>query len=131
MTTRSVALPHPYATPAAFLRQYFYFCMSLLIAVVVVYGFSHTIGQNLLHASPIPPFVLTIPRPLFFLVGCFSSFSDRAGAHPQRAPASHTGLVRSRLCDRRAGRRLHDRHRHGPLLLPRRRRRRQPSSSSS
>src|ERR1700723_928890 len=65
MTTRPVALPHPYATPAAFLRQYFYFCMSLLIAVVVVYGFSHTIGQNLLHASPIPPFILTIHAIVF------------------------------------------------------------------
>ena len=65
MTTRSVALPHPYATPAAFLRRYFYFCMSLLIAVVVVYGFSHTIGHNLLHASPIPPFVLTIHAIVF------------------------------------------------------------------
>jgi hypothetical protein len=65
MTTRPVALPHPYATPAAFLRKYFYFCMSLLIAVVVVYGFSHTIGENLLHASPIPPFILTIHAIVF------------------------------------------------------------------
>jgi hypothetical protein len=39
--------------------------MSLLIAVVVVYGFSHTIGHNLLHASPIPPFVLTIHAIVF------------------------------------------------------------------
>jgi hypothetical protein len=60
MTTRPVALPRPYFAPAAFLRQYFYLCMSLMIAVVAVYGFSHTIGQNLLHASPIPPFILTI-----------------------------------------------------------------------
>jgi hypothetical protein len=65
MTTRPVALPRPYVTPAAFLRQYFYFCMSLLIAVVVVYGFSHTIGHNLLHASPIPPFILTIHAIVF------------------------------------------------------------------
>jgi hypothetical protein len=65
MTTRPVALPRPYATPVAFLRQYFYFCMSLLIAVVVVYGFSHTIGHNLLHASPIPPFILTIHAIVF------------------------------------------------------------------
>jgi hypothetical protein len=65
MTTRPVAHPRPYATPAAFLRQYFYFCMSLLIAVVAVYGFSHTIGHNLLHASPIPPFVLTIHAIVF------------------------------------------------------------------
>ena len=65
MTTRPVALARPYFAPAAFLRQYFYFCMSLLIAVVAVYGFSHTIGQNLLHASPIPPFILTIHAVVF------------------------------------------------------------------
>ena len=65
MTTRPVALARPHSTPAAFLRQYFYFCMSLLIAVVVVYGFSHTIGHNLLHASPIPPFILTIHAIVF------------------------------------------------------------------
>src|SRR3984885_14886074 len=65
MTTRPVALPRAHATPAAFLRRYFYFCMSLLIAVVVVYGFSHTIGENLLHASPIPPFILTIHAIVF------------------------------------------------------------------
>jgi hypothetical protein len=65
MTTRPVTLPRPYSAPAAFLRQYFYFCMSLLIAVVAVYGFSQTIGQNLLHASPLPPFVLTIHAIVF------------------------------------------------------------------
>jgi hypothetical protein len=65
MTTRPVPLPRPHSTPAAFLRQYFYFCMSLLIAVVVVYGFSQTIGHNLLHASPLPPFILTIHAIVF------------------------------------------------------------------
>jgi hypothetical protein len=65
MTTRPVALARPSFAPAAFLRQYFYFCMSLLVAVVVVYGFSHTIGHNLLHASPIPPFILTIHAIVF------------------------------------------------------------------
>lgn len=65
MTTRPVALPRPHSAPAAFLRQYFYFCMSLLIAVVVVYGFSQTIGHNLLRASPLPPFILTIHAIVF------------------------------------------------------------------
>jgi len=41
-----------------FLNKYFYFCMSLLIAVVVVYGFSHTVNDNLVHAHPIRPFIL-------------------------------------------------------------------------
>jgi hypothetical protein len=65
MTTRPVALPRPYAAPTTFLRQYFYLCMSLLIAVVVVYGFSQTIAHNLLHASPLPPFILTIHAIVF------------------------------------------------------------------
>ena len=65
MTTTPAALPRHHARPAAFLRQYFYLCMSLLIAVVVVYGFSHTIGHNLLHASPLPPFILTIHALVF------------------------------------------------------------------
>jgi hypothetical protein len=65
MTTRPVTLTRPLAAPAAFLRQYFYFCMSLLIAVVVVYGFSQTIAHNLLHASPLPPFILTIHAIVF------------------------------------------------------------------
>jgi hypothetical protein len=55
MTTMPAALPRQHARPVNFLRQYFYFCMSLLIAVVVIYGFSHTIGHNLLHPSPIRP----------------------------------------------------------------------------
>lgn len=65
MTTRPVALSRPSFSPAAFLRRYFYFCMSLLIAVVVVYGFSQTIAHNLLHASPLPPFILTIHAIVF------------------------------------------------------------------
>jgi hypothetical protein len=65
MTTTPATLPRHHARPVTFLRQYFYFCMSLLIAVVVVYGFSHTIGHNLLHASPLPPFILTIHAIVF------------------------------------------------------------------
>ena len=43
-----------------FLDRYFYFSMSLLLAAVVVYGFSQTINEDLLHASPVPPFILWI-----------------------------------------------------------------------
>jgi len=42
------------------LDQYFYFFMSLLIPAVVVYGFSFTVGKNLIHP--------TIPRPLILYV---------------------------------------------------------------
>lgn len=43
---------------SGFLGKYFYFSMSLLIAVVVVYGFSHTVNQNLIHATPARPLIL-------------------------------------------------------------------------
>jgi hypothetical protein len=48
--------------------QYFYFAMSLLVAAIVVWGFSHTVDQNLFHASP--------PRPLllWFHGGVFSAW---------------------------------------------------------
>jgi hypothetical protein len=42
----------------SFLNKYFYFLMSVLIAAVVVYGFSHTVEFNLIHATPIRPVIL-------------------------------------------------------------------------
>ena len=42
------------------LDQYFYFFMALLIPAVVVYGFSFTLGKNLIHPA--------IPRPLILYV---------------------------------------------------------------
>jgi hypothetical protein len=47
------------------LDKYFYFGMSLLIAVVVVYGFSHTINQDLIHATPPAPWVLWLHGAVF------------------------------------------------------------------
>ncbi len=38
-----------------FVKKYFYFCMSLLFAALVVWGFSRTVNDNLFHAA--------IPRP--------------------------------------------------------------------
>jgi hypothetical protein len=51
-----------------FLGQYFYFSMSLLITVVVVYGFSHTVDQNLIHPRPARPLLL------YFHAAVFSSW---------------------------------------------------------
>ena len=45
--------------------QYFYFFMSLLIAAVVIYGFSHTVDQNLIHATPARPWLLWVHGTLF------------------------------------------------------------------
>jgi len=35
-----------------FLGRYFYLCMSLVMAALVVWGFSHTVDTNLFHANP-------------------------------------------------------------------------------
>lgn len=48
-----------------FLIKYFYFCMSLLIAAVVIYGFSHTVDQNLIHATPPRPWILWLHGAVF------------------------------------------------------------------
>ena len=51
--------------PAGVLAEYFYFCMSLLIAAVVVYGFSQTIDRKLLHSIHPTPFLLSIHAAIF------------------------------------------------------------------
>ena len=43
-----------------FLQRYFYLCMSLLLAALVVRGFGHTIDNGLFHAAPPRPFLLWI-----------------------------------------------------------------------
>jgi hypothetical protein len=45
--------------------RYFYFFMSLLVAAVVIYGFSHTVNQNLIHATPPRPWLLWVHGALF------------------------------------------------------------------
>jgi hypothetical protein len=56
----------PISRHSAFWSQYFYFYMSLLGAAVIIYGFSHTIDQNLIHPK--------IPRPklLYFHAALFT-----------------------------------------------------------
>lgn len=41
-----------------FLSRYFYFCMSLVMAGLVVWGFSRTVDANLFHATPPRPLLL-------------------------------------------------------------------------
>jgi len=45
---------------SGFLDRYFYFGMSLLIAVIVVWGFSLTVNEKLFHPAISPPFLLWI-----------------------------------------------------------------------
>ena len=48
-----------------FVSRYFYFLMSLLFAVLVIWGFSRTVNSNLLHAAPPRPFLLWIHAAAF------------------------------------------------------------------
>ena len=41
-----------------FLSRYFYLCMSLVLAALVVWGFSRTVDSNLFHANPPRPLLL-------------------------------------------------------------------------
>src|ERR1700722_7962927 len=50
---------------AGLLDKYFYLFMSLLIAAVVVYGFTHTVDQNLFHATPPRPLLLYVHAAVF------------------------------------------------------------------
>ena len=43
-----------------FLGRYFYLCMALVMAGLVVWGFSHTINASLIHANPPRPLLLWI-----------------------------------------------------------------------
>lgn len=47
------------------LDKYFYFAMSLLVAGIVVWGFSHTVNENLFHAALPRPFLLWIHATAF------------------------------------------------------------------
>jgi hypothetical protein len=57
VTALPVAVP---SHTARFAEKHFYQCMSLLIAAVVVYGFSNTIDRRLIHANPRPPILLWV-----------------------------------------------------------------------
>jgi hypothetical protein len=49
----------------AALDRYFYLLMSLAIAAVVAYGFSHTVNGGLLHAVPVRPVILYFHAAVF------------------------------------------------------------------
>jgi hypothetical protein len=46
-------------------EMYFYLCMALLTAAIVIYGFSGTLGNKLIHANPRRPILLWVHAILF------------------------------------------------------------------
>jgi hypothetical protein len=64
-STRASASVSSKSRAASAVGRWFYFGMSLLIAAVVIYGFSQTINQNLIHATPPRPWLLWVHGTLF------------------------------------------------------------------
>jgi hypothetical protein len=62
--------------PVRFLDKYFYLCMSLLVAAVVVYGFSHTVDANLFHPAVARPLLLSFHAACFSLWVAFFIFQS-------------------------------------------------------
>jgi FtsH-binding integral membrane protein len=58
MATQQVSVSPKGKKHPVLLEKYFYFSMSLLVSAVVVYGFSHTVDHDLIHANPAPPWIL-------------------------------------------------------------------------
>lgn len=59
LSQSAVARPvHTLAGRGGLVDKYFYFAMSLVIAAIVIWGFGHTVNQNLVHASPPRPLLL-------------------------------------------------------------------------
>ena len=65
LTTKPERVKTVTAKPVRLLQQYFYFFMSLLIAAIVMYGFSHTVEKNLIHAVPVRPLLLYVHGAIF------------------------------------------------------------------
>lgn len=64
------------------LDRYFYFCMSLAFAVLVVWGFSHTINDVLFHPAVRRPFLLWIHGAAFSGWGGVLYRAVLTGPHP-------------------------------------------------
>jgi hypothetical protein len=63
-TVRVLSVSQP-SISLRWVEKYFYLCMSLLIAAVVVYGFSHTIENKLIQGNPRRPILLWVHAVLF------------------------------------------------------------------
>lgn len=63
-SVRPQSIPQP-SRSLRWIGKYFYLCMSLLIAGVVVYGFSGTVDNKLVHANPRRPILLWVHAVFF------------------------------------------------------------------
>ena len=72
------------SAPNGLVNKYFYFAMSLLIAIIVAMGFSRTVNDNLLHPSVPRPLILWFHAAAFSGWVAFHSLSLRRHAPTRR-----------------------------------------------
>jgi len=65
MSTTTVPVRSGISTGNGFLKRYFYFSMSLLLAAIVHAGFRRTVNDNLFHPAVPRPFILWIHGSVF------------------------------------------------------------------
>jgi hypothetical protein len=71
MSASDVGIPVPVVQRSAakrrggLLQNYFYFAMALAIPAIVVFGFSFTIGRNLIHPAIPRPWILYVHAVVF------------------------------------------------------------------
>jgi hypothetical protein len=66
-TSRDIAARPPATFFKTFLSRYFYFSMTLLMALLALRAFSYTVDRNLLHAAPPRPTLLWLHAAAFAL----------------------------------------------------------------
>jgi len=87
------------------LEKYFYLFMSVFIAVVVFYGFSHTVNKNLIHPEVQRPWILWVHGIvfsswlLFFIMQSALVRARSVRALGERHTASAKSKIRDRLTD--------------------------------
>jgi hypothetical protein len=72
--------------PKTFLSRYFYLCMSLVLAALVMSGFSRIVNANLFHANPPRPVAFVGTRSGLLNVDSLLYRSVGSGAHAEGQP---------------------------------------------
>ena len=112
MSTMTVPVRSGILTGNGFLKRYFYFAMSLVLAAIVVAGFQRTVNDKPVPSCSAAAVYSVDAWGGFRRVGCFFYFSIDAGAGAQSQLASVDWMVwrRAGRGDGSAGRDDGDRH---------------------
>ena len=87
MSTLTVPVRDAALARNGFLKRYFYFVMSLVLAAIVVTGFQRTVNEHLFHPAVPRPFILWMHGAAFTgWIAFYFSIDAGARAQSQLAP---------------------------------------------